>query len=142
MMKGWAGNREHRYYFFLNKYDDIAFTRCPKCNRETRKRMFCLFIHIEPKQLISFNKSCRFCPDCGLIIVKKKELENYLVAMCEKHNPDIIGNDYVVLGTIDRDLHQKGKQGKLNINTAIDCFIPFIDHLTFEVHGGWQPKGK
>jgi len=49
--------------------------------------------------------------------VKKKELENYLVAMCEKHNPDIIGNDYVVLGTIDRDLHQKGKQGKLNINT-------------------------
>jgi len=140
MTKGWAGNREHRYYFFLNKYDDIAFTRCPQCNRKTTKeRMFCLIIHVDPKNLFSFNKSCRFCADCGLIIVKKTELENYLADICEKHYPDILGNDYLALGTINRALHRKVKQGNLDANTIIQCFIPFIGHKIFETCGGWQP---
>lgn len=34
--------------FFLNPYDDFAFTKCPKCDQKTAVRKFPLVIHIEP----------------------------------------------------------------------------------------------
>ncbi|MBU0952296.1 MAG: hypothetical protein KKH91_05685 [Elusimicrobia bacterium] len=52
IIKDWAGKREYKYYFFLNKHEDAAFTRCPKCDKQTKKRMFCLFIHIEPNNFM------------------------------------------------------------------------------------------
>ena len=37
--------------FFLNPYEDMAFTKCPKCEAKTKVRKFPLVIHIEPTQL-------------------------------------------------------------------------------------------
>ena len=34
-----------RHYFFLNPYEDAAFTRCPKCETKTMVRKFPLVIH-------------------------------------------------------------------------------------------------
>jgi len=135
--KGWAGDREHRYHFFLNPYEDQAFTRCPQCDEKTKVRMFCLFIHIDPHHLVSFNKSCRFCTRCELIIVKKAELEGYLAAICEPRWPEVTGNDYLVIGTLDRKLHRKGKAGSLDQKTAFNSFTPFLGHRDFEICGGW-----
>lgn len=135
--------REKRYYFFLNPYVDCAFTRCPKCDGKTRVRMFCLFIHVDPQHLLSFNKLCKFCPACDLIIVKKRELESYLAETFEKFAPDAIGNKYLVVGTLDRKSHRKGKKGGLAQAKALDLFVPFHDHLNFEINwGGWRPEGK
>ncbi|MHC1623201.1 MAG: hypothetical protein ACXQTR_01255 [Candidatus Methanospirareceae archaeon] len=91
-----------RHYFFLNPYDDMAFTRCPKCDGKTKIRKHCLLIHIDPKFLLSLNKICRYCPNCDLIIVKQAELEGLLAAICEQYAPDIVGNEYFVFGTMDR----------------------------------------
>ena len=141
--KGWAGDRQHRYYFILNPYDDVGFTRCGQCGQKTKIRMFCLLIHIEPRNLLSLNKSCRFCARCEVIIVKKRELEARLVEACEQHWPEAVGNDYLVIGTLDRTLHRQGKAGTLETNEAIDAFTPFVDHLKFEVRSGWlPPDGK
>ena len=60
-----------RHYFFLNPYEDAAFTRCPKCETKTLIRKFPLVVHIEPQQLFILNKKCRFCPRCDLIIARK-----------------------------------------------------------------------
>jgi len=140
--RDWGIKRESRYFFFLNPYKDAGFTRCPKCENATKVRRFPLLIHIAPDHLVSFNKVCRFCPFCELIIVKRTELESYLSAMGEKYFPPSIGNDYLVIGTLDRSLHHKGKRGQLDTGIAVENFTPFIDHLNFEVRGGWGPTGQ
>jgi hypothetical protein len=138
--KGPFRGREKRHFFFLNPYEDVAFTRCPQCERVTKVRRFCLFIHVAPHHLLSFNKTCRYCPVCDLIIVKKVDLEHYLVLTFEQQAPDVIGNDYLVMGTLDRQLHHRGKKGELLQQSAIDAFFPFLDHRQFEVErGGWAP---
>ncbi len=140
--KGRAAKHKTRYYLFLNPYLDAAFTRCPQCNRKTKVRMFCLLIQIEPRQLVSFNKSCRFCTACEIVIVKKAELEAYLARICEmRGRPEIIGNEYLVVGTIDRALHRKGKNGELYAKTAAESCVVFRNRLEFTPSGGWELPG-
>lgn len=129
------------HYFFLNPYDDMAFTRCPKCEEKTKIRKYCLVIHIEPKHLFSLNKSCRYCSKCGLIIVKQKELERLLIAICEQNAPDIIGNEYFIYGTMDRKDWKNGQTGKISQQEAIKRSYPFKDVWKFEISPTrWYPK--
>ncbi len=130
--------QKERYYFFLNPYPDEAFTRCPKCETKTKIRKYCLVIHIEPNQLISLNKTCRFCPYCELIIVKKEELEENLYVFCEEMSPEIIGNDYFVFGTMDRKDWKKGQEGPVYLKEASGGIYIFKEVWNFEViPGGW-----
>jgi len=91
--------RKARYYFFLNPYRDAAFTRCPKCEGTTRVRKHCLAIHIDPRFLLTLNKTCKFCPYCELIIAKQEELEHIFMAACQEHASECMGNEYLVFGT-------------------------------------------
>ena len=130
-----------RHYFFLNPYDDIAFTRCPKCEEKTKIRKYCLVIHIEPKHLFSLNKSCRYCPKCDLIIVKQADLEGLLIAICEQNAPEIIGNEYFVFGTMDRKDWKDTRAGTMIQQEAIKRSHPFKDAWKFEIApAGWYPK--
>ena len=130
--------REARHYFFLNPYSDMAFTRCPKCEEKTKIRKYCLLIHIEPRGLFSLNKSCRYCPECDLIIVKQAELEGFLAAICEQHAPALVGHEYFVYGTMDRKDWKLGQLGKLNEQEAIERAYPFKNVWEFEVRpAGW-----
>ncbi|NQE45973.1 hypothetical protein C5S31_08125 [ANME-1 cluster archaeon GoMg2] len=129
-----------RHYFFLNPYDDMAFTRCPKCEQKTKIRKYCLVIHIDPKHLFSLNKSCRYCPECDLIIVKQADLEGLLTAGCEQNAPEIEGNDYFVFGTMDRTDWKKAQAGKMSQQEAIKRAFPFKDAWKFKViPAGWYP---
>jgi hypothetical protein len=74
---------KNRYYFFVNPYNDAAFSKCPKCEDPTKVRKFALAIHIEPQQLVFINKKCRYCTNCELIIAKKSELESLMAACCK-----------------------------------------------------------
>ena len=130
-----------RHYLFLNPYLDTAFTRCPKCEEKTKIRKYCLVIHIDPKQLLSLNKSCRYCPECDLIIVKHAELKGILTAFCEQNAPEIAGNDFFVLGTMDRKDWKKGQTEEMSQQEAIKRLFPFKDAWKFEViPAGWYPK--
>jgi len=133
--------REARHYFFLNPYQDIAFTHCPKCEGKTRIRKFCLMIHIQPMQLISMNKFCRFCPTCDLIIAKQAEFESLLAAMCEQHVPDRIGDEYFIFGTMDRNDWKNAQARTTYPHESLHTTYPFKDVLKFEVlPGGWYPE--
>ncbi len=133
--------REAHHYFSLNPYDDMAFTRCPKCEEKTKIRKYCLLIHVEPKHLFSLNKSCRYCPKCDLIIVKQADLEGLLAAICEQYAPDITGNEYFVFGTMDRKDWKDGQTRKISQQEAIKRSYPFKDVWKFEVSpGGWYPE--
>jgi len=130
-----------RHNFFLNPYEDTAFTRCPKCEEITKLRKHCLVIHIEPKHLFSLNKTCRYCTNCDLIIVKQGDIENLLVAICEEFVLDIIGNDYFIFGTMDRKDWREAQTGKISRQEGIERSYFFENVWEFEViPGGWYPS--
>jgi hypothetical protein len=135
--------REH--YFFLNPYEDAAFTKCPQCERPTKLRKFPLVIHIEPRQLFVLNKTCRYCERCDLIIAKKAEVESLMAAMFAQRRPPIVGNDYFVFGVLERKDWREGNKGRLTQGDAIECVIAFKDVLNFKlILAGWyyDPKAQ
>ncbi|NJM72299.1 MAG: hypothetical protein HC862_20180 [Scytonema sp. RU_4_4] len=133
-------NLKKRHKFFLNPYSDCAFTKCPKCETKTKIRKFPLVIHIEPKQLFLLNKQCKYCPSCDLIIVKKQEIESFMAFGMSQSNPEIIGNNYLVMGTVDRKDWKEGSQDSLSPSEIIERMYVFKDVWNFEViPAGWYP---
>jgi len=131
---------KRKYYFFLNPYNDAVFTRCPKCQSKTKILKFPLVIHIDPAQLLFLNKLCRYCPACDLIIAKKSDLESLMAACFEDRNPEIIGNDYLVIGVAGRKDWREGKKGAMPQGEAIERVHIFKDVLHFEpVRPMWIP---
>ena len=127
----------NKYYFFANPYKDQAFTKCPKCLSKTKIRKFPLVIHIDPSTIFYLNKVCRFCTKCDLIIAKKSEIETYMVNMAEQKNPDIIGNDYLIIGTLEQKLWKQSKKESLNPHQIIDNVMIFKDHWEFDPIPAW-----
>lgn len=101
MKKSCIGKKPPLYRFILNPYQNVRFTRCPKCHNKTKQQKLPLFIHIDPLQPVVLKKTCRYCPYCDLLIAHQDDIEAQLTMMFEKHNPKLIGNEYLVLGTID-----------------------------------------
>lgn len=128
-----------RYDLFLNRYDDMAFTRCPKCENTTKLRKFPLVIHIEPNTMFVLNKTCRFCPSCELLIVHQREIEPMMAATFSERDPEIVGNDFLLLGTMERADWRLGNKGELNQSDTADRLILFRKHMDFEIRGGWGP---
>jgi hypothetical protein len=127
-----------KHYFFLNPYKDAAFTKCPKCNDNTKIRKFPLVIHIDPQQLLLLNKKCRYCVKCDLIIAKKSELESLMVTCFEQPMPEIIGNNYLVMGVAERRDWLESKKGKISQSETMERILVFKDVLNFElVRAGW-----
>ncbi|MCC5655091.1 hypothetical protein LC609_36110 [Nostoc sp. XA013] len=130
-----------RHRFFLNPYSDCAFTKCPKCDSKTKLRKFPLVIHIEPKQLFLLNKQCKYCPSCDLIIAKKQEIEPLMAATFIQTNPQIVGNNYVVMGTVDKKDWKEGDKNLLSPSEMLGRIYFFKDVWNFEViPAGWYPN--
>jgi hypothetical protein len=126
------------HYFFLNPYRDAAFTKCPKCLSKTRIRRFPLVIHIDPQQLFLLNKQCRYCARCDLIIARKSEVESLMAAAFEQSRPQIVGNDYLVMGVAERKDWRESKKGEMSQGETIERMLVFKDVLNFELApGGW-----
>jgi len=134
---------KRRHRFFLNPYEDAAFTRCPKCEAKTKIRKFPLVIHIEPDQMFLLNKRCKYCEACDLIIARKSEIEPLMAAAFEERRPEILGNEYLVVGTMDRQDWRKTTKGEMKQIDTVDRIRVFEDVWRFEIlPGGWYPEGK
>ena len=134
-------NLKEKHRFFLNPYSDCAFTKCPKCDALTKVRKFPLVIHIEPQQLFLLNKQCKYCPNCDLIIAKKQQLESLLAAGLNLENPQVIGDNYSVMGTLSKEDWKAGNQGLLSHLEIIERIYVFQDQWEFEViPAGWYPR--
>ena len=96
------GKLPPRYSFILNPYVDERLSKCPKCRRFTHYRKFALFSHIYDWGPMVLGMTCRFCTPCELIMAHKDELENELVHTFSSMASDVVGNKYLVLGTVDR----------------------------------------
>jgi hypothetical protein len=136
--------REPRHRFFLNHYEDHAFTRCPSCDAPTRVRKHCLVIHVEPRHLLVLNKTCRYCPPCDLLIARRREVEEQLVAAWMERDPEVVGNGYMVLGTVDRAVWRRAMREEVMTDEFVRMVHPFADLLDVSVEPGgwWLPPGR
>src|SRR3954470_24207435 len=125
------GKQPPRYRFFLNPYTDARFTTCPQGRSKTRVRKLPLVIHIDPLQLVALNKTCRYCPHCDLLIAHQDQLETWLAAFFTEQRPEIVGNDYLVLGTQDRADWQRGVHTPVSPETAFERMHDFREVVKF-----------
>ena len=109
------GKQALRYRFFLNPYRDARFSKCPQCANKTGQRKLPLFIHIDPKQPLLLNKTCRYCPHCDLLIAHQNELDEIITRVITVLDPEIVGNQYLVIGTLDRADWKRIDQQKLPV---------------------------
>ncbi|HEY1351940.1 MAG TPA: hypothetical protein VGF67_20155 [Ktedonobacteraceae bacterium] len=132
------GKQPPRYRFFLNPYQDMRWTKCPQCETKMHQRKLPLVIHIDPMVMLALNKTCRYCPHCDLLIAHQDDLEHLLAAIFSEQKPEIIGNDYLVLGTVDREVW---KSGATLVHKTMQDFLnvlhDFKEVVTFELTGGW-----
>ena len=96
------GKLPPRYSFILNPYTDVRLSKCPRCQKPTHLRKFALFIHIDAWGPMALGKTCRYCSRCALIMAHQDELEAQLAHSFSQIAPEFIGNEYLVLGTIDK----------------------------------------
>jgi tetratricopeptide (TPR) repeat protein len=126
------GKQPLHYDFFLNTYQDIRFTTCPRCRIKTRPRKFSLVIHVNPGHTTILEKICRFCYVCGLLVVHQDQLEEQLVNQFMAINPQAIGNDYQVVGTLDKAEWNQGKQDPLSFEQVREYLHDFKEVVTFQ----------
>jgi hypothetical protein len=131
------GKQPPRYRFFLNPYQDMRFTRCPQCDNKTRQRKLPLIIHVEPMHMLSLNKTCRYCPYCDLLIAHQDDVEHLLASVFTELKPEVLGNNYLVIGTVDRPAWKRGMQQQLTLQDAIEELHDFKEVVTFKITGGW-----
>ena len=79
-----------------------------------------LVIHVEDWGPVSINKTCRFCSRCDLLIVHKDEIENLMAQLFQQREPKVVGNDYLVIGTLDRTDWKQACQDQIMLQDMIE----------------------
>jgi hypothetical protein len=64
---------------------------------------------------VCLNKTCRYCPRCDLVIAHQDEVEEQLTALFGEWQPELVGNAYLVLGTLDPEVWERGRHTPLTI---------------------------
>jgi hypothetical protein len=96
-----------------------------------------LVIFVNPIDPVALNYTCRYCPKCKLLIAHQDEIEAHLTQIFMQRKPEVIGNDYIVLGTMDRADWKRGLRQPLTFDEMEKCLHDFKQELYFEIVGGW-----
>lgn len=83
------------------------------------------------------------CTGCELVIAHKDELDAELAHALSRFAPPTVGKGYVVLGTLDRKVWQRGLRGEGRpLAETLEHVVEFEKVLQLEVDpGGWRPVG-
>src|SRR5258708_33241246 len=93
--------------------------------------------HVDPMQVVSLNNTCRYCPHCDLLMAHQDDVEHFLASFFSEQKPEVVGNDYLVLGTLDRPAWKHGTQQQMNLQEMLEALHDFKTVVTFKVTGGW-----
>ncbi len=127
------GKLTPKYNFSLSPYSNLRFSKCPICEGKTDQRKLPLLTHIHPDQLISLNYTHRYCSNCDLLIGHKHEIEHHLTTLFSELNPDDIGNDYIIIGTVEKKTWRAGLKQPQMINETIDNTHDFKNYNDLHV---------
>jgi len=105
-----------------------------------RQRKLPLFIHVDPMNPVVLNYTCRYCPDCDLLIAHQDQIEELLAALFAELDPLVIGNDYLIMGTVERQAWREGVKQPKGIPEMLEHLHVFKEVRTVLVQpGGWYP---
>ena len=121
-------------------YTDARYTKCPKCEGKMGQKKLPLVIHIDDGGMMVLNKTCRYCPACDLLIAHKDEIEALLASYFQRAAPEVVGNDYLVVGTVDRADWQRGTEGNVTPRDMIEVLHDFKDVVQFKPSYDWGPE--
>ena len=133
------GKQPPRYKLFLNPYQDARFTSCPGCGGKTKQKKLPLAIHVDDAGMVILNKTCRFCPACDLLIAHQDETEAQLAVIFAERTPEAVGNDYLVVGTVDRPDWQRGRKTPLTNEEMLAALHDFKDVVKYTPSPRWIP---
>lgn len=124
-----VGKQPPHYRFLLNPFRDRRFAICPNCDGRTLLRKIPLVVHIDSINPLAINKSCRYCPACDLLIAHQDEVERELAAHFSQRAPELIGNRYLVIGTLDRAVWKRGVAAPLALDELLAQLHDFAEVL-------------
>lgn len=135
------GGLPPRHNFALNPYPGIRISRCPICEVKTAQRKLPLLIHVDPMRLVALNYTCRYCLGCDLLIAHKLEIEHLLRDLFAQREPSAIGNEYLVVGTVEKAAWRDGLTGP---KTSAETFPAVHDFKSYRgelrmTRPGWYP---
>ncbi len=132
-----------KYNFSLNPYSELRFSRCPDCQNKTGQRKLPLLIHVDPKNLIALNYTNRYCNRCDMLIGHKHEIEHHLTEMFLKINPEVIGNYYLVFGTVEKKAWRENMNQPKQLNEMRQHIHNFNSYQNLRMTmAGWFPKDQ
>jgi hypothetical protein len=105
-----------------------------------RQRKLPLFIHVNPAQPVSLNKTCKYCPDCDLLMAHRDEIEkhlNDLVAQLHPGEAALGHEDYLIIGTLERAAWKQNIENYLTIEEILGNLHDFKEVTSFKLMGGW-----
>jgi len=68
----------------------------------------------------------------------QNELDEIITRVFTVLNPEIVGNKYLVIGTLDRADWKRIDQKKLSIQDSIEALHDFEEEVIFKPMGGWR----
>jgi hypothetical protein len=139
------GKLPPRYGFMLNPFSEMRLSSCPKCDKLTYPRKFALLIHVEGWGPFVFGKTCKYCSRCELIMAHQDELEWELANTFERLAPDVVGNEYFVVGSVERKTWKAGLAGDApqSLDEALQHTADFKRYHDLRYDpGGWRLPGQ
>lgn len=134
------GTLPPRDAFFLNPYSDLRFTRCPRCGHRTWRRKVPLFIVVAGYGAIIMGKTGPYCAQCHLVITHRDELDGELAIALERLDPEAVGSDYSVIGTVELRAWRRGLHTATTGEEVLRHTAPFTTEIIVEyTPATWAP---
>lgn len=70
-----------------------------------------------------------------MLIAHQNEVEHELAALFSKRAPELVGNNYLVIGTLDRDAWKRGMAEPLAIQEMVEQLQDFVEVLELRQAG-------
>jgi len=101
---------------------------------------FPLLIHIDGFGLLTLGKTCRYCPKCEFIIAHRDDLEHIMTEIFAESNPGVVGNEYLVIGTVETKVWKGGMVEPLRIEKILEHTADVKEYLVLHYEQrGWAP---
>ena len=132
------GAKPPRYSFILNPHTNLRFSKCPQCQRQAFARKFPLVVVVQGDTGYNQGLTCKYCASCELIMAHKQDLDTQVNYYCEAYRPELLGNAYLVIGTIERSVWKKGIQTPSTVAESFEQIAPIKKYLELEYRpAGW-----
>ena len=137
------GDLPARDAFLLNPYDDVRYTRCPRCGHRTWRRKVPLLLAVAGYGPLVLGKTGPYCANCRLLIAHRDELEGELTTIFTRLAPAVVGGAYAVLGTVELRAWRRGMSAATTLEDVLRYTAPFTVTLSVEYRAAtWAPTNQ